>query len=57
MRGVVLTIALLFTALLGAFTVRDLVRNGVTPLGVLAAVIVALFAIGVVGAMRHPPSA
>lgn len=52
-----LTIALLFTALLGAFTVRDLVRNGVTPLGVLAAVIVALFAIGVVGAMRHPPSA
>ena len=36
MRGVVLTIALVFIALLGVLTVLDFVDNGVTAVGVLA---------------------
>jgi hypothetical protein len=55
MRQAVLAIALVFTTLLGYLTVVDFVRNGVTALGVLGVLIVALFAIGVVGALRHPP--
>jgi hypothetical protein len=55
MRQAVLAIALVFTTLLGYLTVVDFVRNGVTALGVLGVLIVALFAIGVVGALLHPP--
>ncbi|MGI8629893.1 MAG: hypothetical protein ACR2LV_07000 [Solirubrobacteraceae bacterium] len=49
------TVSLLFIALLGVMTVRDFVRNGVTGLGVVSTAIVVLFAIGIVGALRHPP--
>jgi hypothetical protein len=56
MRRVVLTIALLFIAMLGALTVADFVRNGVTPLGIVAVLVLALFMIGIVGALRGPPS-
>ena len=55
MRLLVLTIALLFTAALGALTVRDIHTHGLTPVGVLAVMIVVLFAIGIVGALLHPP--
>ncbi|MGI8412963.1 MAG: hypothetical protein ACR2QA_10875 [Solirubrobacteraceae bacterium] len=55
MRAVVFTVSLLFIALLGVMTVRDFVRNGVTGLGVVSTAIVVLFAIGIVGALRHPP--
>ena len=55
MRQAVFTIALLFTALLGYLTVADFVHYGVTPLGVIGVLIVLLFGIGVVGALRHPP--
>jgi hypothetical protein len=55
MRQAVLAIALVFTTLLGYLTVVDFVRNGVTALGVLGVLIVALFATGVVGALLHPP--
>ncbi|MBV9465918.1 MAG: hypothetical protein JO206_14465 [Solirubrobacterales bacterium] len=55
MRILVLTIALLFIVLLGALTVSDFVRYGVTALGVLSILVVAVFTIGVVGALRHPP--
>lgn len=56
MRATVLTIALLFIAMLAALTITDFVRNGVTPLGVLALLVVLLFMIGIVGALRQPPS-
>lgn len=55
MRGVVLIIALLFIALLGVLTVIDLANYGVTILGVVAVLIVVLFSIGIVGALRTPP--
>ncbi len=56
MARVVFAIALVFTALLAYLTVVDFVRNGVTGLGVLGVLIVGLFAIGIVGALRHPPN-
>jgi len=54
-RTLVLTIALLFIALLATLTVIDLVHYGVTVLGVVAVLIVVLFSIGIVGALRTPP--
>jgi hypothetical protein len=56
LRGIVLTVALLFIAMLAALTVADFVRNGITPLGVVAVLILALFMIGIVGALRQPPN-
>jgi len=55
MRPVVFTIALVFTVLLGYLTVLDFARHGVTALGVIGLLIVVLFGIGFVGALRHPP--
>jgi hypothetical protein len=55
-RVVVLIAALLFIGVLGALTVFDLVRNGVTPLAVVAIAVLVLFMIGIVGALRQPPS-
>jgi hypothetical protein len=56
LRVVVLTVALLFIALLAALTIIDLVRNGITALDVLAILILVMFATGIVGALRRPPS-
>lgn len=55
MRLVVLTITLVFIGLLGALTVSDFVRNGVTGLGVISVLVLVLFGVGIVGALRHPP--
>ena len=55
MRTIVFTIALVFTVLLGYLTVLDFTRHGVTALGILGVLIVVLFGIGFVGALRHPP--
>jgi hypothetical protein len=55
MRTLVFSIALVFTTLLAYLTVLDFVRHGVTALGVIGLVIVVLFGIGFVGALRHPP--
>ena len=48
-------IALLFTIALGAATVVDIVRNGVTGLGVVSACLVVLFGIAIVGVIRQTP--
>jgi hypothetical protein len=56
LRFVVLTVALVFTIFLGVLTAMDFVNYGVTALGVLAALIVVLFIVGILGAMRQPPS-
>jgi hypothetical protein len=55
MRIFVLVIALAFIAMLGALTVVDFVRNGLTPLGVVSVLVLALFSIGIIGALREPP--
>jgi hypothetical protein len=55
MRTIVFTIALVFTVLLGYLTVLDFARHGVTALGILGVLIVVLFGVGFVGALRHPP--
>jgi hypothetical protein len=54
-RIVILIIALVFIGLLGALTVRDIIQYGVTPVSVLAVVVLTLFCTGIVGALRHPP--
>ena len=54
-RGIVFTVALVFTVLLGYLTVLDFVRHGVTALGVFGVLIVIFFGIGFVGVVRHPP--
>ena len=46
---------LLFIAALGALTVRDIHTHGLTPVGVLAVIIVVVFTIGIIGALLHPP--
>jgi hypothetical protein len=55
MRQALLITVLLFIALLVALTVTDIVRNGVTPVDVLAILVLVLFSTGIVGALRHPP--
>jgi hypothetical protein len=55
MRQAVLAIAVVFTTLLAYLTVVDFVKEGVTAFGILAIPIIVLFAIGIVGALRHPP--
>lgn len=56
MRIAVLTVALVFIALLATLTVLDFVHNGFTATGVIAIFILLLFVIGIVGALRHPPA-
>jgi len=55
LRVVVLTIALLFIAGLAVLTALDIAKYGVTALGVLAILVIVLFTIGIVGALRQPP--
>jgi hypothetical protein len=54
-RGIVLTVALVFIAALAVLTGIDIARYGVTALSVLAIFILVLFMIGIVGALREPP--
>ena len=55
MRIPVLVIALLFIAGLGVLTGMDIARYGLTVLSVLAILVLVLFMIGIVGALRQPP--
>jgi hypothetical protein len=54
-RTAVLIVAILFIALLAALTVVDVIHYGVSLLDVVAVLILLLFGIGIVGALRHPP--
>jgi hypothetical protein len=56
LRKFVLTLALLFIAMLTALTVEDVIHYGLSPLDVLAAMVLVLFAFGILGALRQPPS-
>jgi hypothetical protein len=55
MRIPVLVIALLFIVGLGVLTGIDIARYGLTVLSVLAILVLVLFMIGIVGALREPP--
>lgn len=56
-RTVILTVALVFIGLFAGLTVDALIRQGTAALvpGVLSLLVLALFAFGIVGALRHPP--
>jgi hypothetical protein len=54
LRLFILTLALLFTLALGAFTGLDLAHYGVTLPGLFGAFIVLLFLIAIVGALTEP---
>jgi hypothetical protein len=56
MRVLVLSIALAFIALLGTLTVYVFIHDGVSVDAIVAVLILILFAVGIVGALRHPPS-
>jgi hypothetical protein len=51
----VLGLALAFIALFGALTVFDMIENGPNFLSLVSAVVLAMFAFGIVGALRQPP--
>ena len=56
-RSLILGVALVFIVLFAALTVDALIRRGSAVLvpGVLSLLVLALFAFGIVGALRHPP--
>lgn len=54
-RLALLAVVLVFIVAVGGLTVRDMVDNGVTWLDAVAALILLLFATGIVGALLHPP--
>ena len=54
-RTVILGAALLFIGLLGSLTVYVAVTSAITVLTPVALLVVAMFASGIVGALRHPP--
>ena len=55
MRGAVLGAALLFIAVLLVLTVHAAATGGTDILTVVSVVVLALFAVGIVGALLHPP--
>jgi hypothetical protein len=55
MRQIVFAIALLFMGLLAVLTVFDAIDNGINALDAVSILVLALFATGVIGALRHPP--
>jgi hypothetical protein len=54
-RIFILILSLLWIAILGVLTVRDIAHNGVSALDVISIAILVLFSTGIVGALRHPP--
>ncbi len=57
MRRVLLLVTLLFIVALTLMTAYDISQNGVTPLDVISIMIIGLFGVGIVGALREqrPP--
>jgi hypothetical protein len=54
-RTPVLVCVLAFVAVLGGLTLAVAVREGPDILTVVSVLVLAMFAFGVVGALRHPP--
>jgi hypothetical protein len=55
MRQPVLVAALAMIGLLTFLTIDDAVTHGVNVLTVVSAIVLAMFAFGIVGALREPP--
>jgi hypothetical protein len=55
MRAAVLGAALLFAVILLALTVHAAASGGIDILTVLSVLVLALLAVGIVGALLHPP--
>jgi hypothetical protein len=55
MRGAALGAALMFIAALLALTVHAAASGGIDILTVLSVLVLALLALGIVGALLHPP--
>lgn len=55
-RILVLGAVLVFIAGFAFLTVSEVIANGFTPASLLSVLILALLAIGIVGALRNPPS-
>lgn len=55
MRRVVLVVVLLSILGLAALTINSVISGGVDVITVLALLVIALFAFGIVGALLHPP--
>ena len=55
MRVVVFTIALVFIVGVGVLTVMDIINNGVTPIGIIAVLLLVVIMVGIVGALGQLP--
>lgn len=55
MRALVFAAALLFIAGIGLLTVLYVKSSGVTAVGVVGILVVVVCAVGVIGALLHPP--
>jgi hypothetical protein len=54
-RKVILAIVLVFTIALAGLTIEVAINEGPDILTALSLLVLALFAFGIVGALRHPP--
>ena len=55
MRNAILGSALAFIALMAGLTIQVAVKEGPDILTVASLLVLAMFAFGIVGALRHPP--
>jgi hypothetical protein len=55
LRNALLSVTLVFTSVIVVLMVYDVARHGLRLLVVPTLIVLALFTIGIVGALRHPP--
>lgn len=53
-RNLILGAALIVIVFGAGATLSDVIRNGPTPLALASLLVLAMFAFGIVGALRHP---
>jgi hypothetical protein len=54
-RTIVLVLALVFLLGFAVLTIGAVASEGLTPAAVLSVLILVLLAVGIIGALRHPP--
>jgi hypothetical protein len=55
MRNALLSVTLVFTSAIALLMVYDIARHGLRLLVIPTLIVLALFTVGIVGALRHPP--
>jgi hypothetical protein len=55
MRNALLSVTLVFTSVIALLMVYDIARHGLRLLVIPTLIVLALFTVGIVGALRHPP--